>query len=367
LRAEEETAYLPNERLGAELEGRLRRVEERPAPVASSGDPIPAVADPAGAPPMPPRDPQRERVSDPLNETAFVPVHVRPHDSFDGPPLLGPPAAPAAQTASNGPTAPQPSAAEAALPHRAAVRRYDPIVRPFVVIATYNERANIDRLIEQVLGADPRLAVVVVDDNSPDGTADVVRQLSRRHEGRILLHERAGKFGYGTAFAEGIARARKAGASAIVSMDADFSHDPGEVGAMLERLAATGADIVVGSRYCGGVRVLNWQFYRLILSVWANFYARTLLNLPAMDVTSGFRVYRAPVFDNVDPATVSARGYAFLVELLYRLHRRGATMVEHPIVFSERRDGQSKMSKGIIVEAALRPWVLLAKRLLRLL
>jgi dolichol-phosphate mannosyltransferase len=240
----------------------------------------------------------------------------------------------------------------------------DPLERPFVVIATYNERTNIERLLPAVLALDPPVSVLVVDDNSPDGTAKAVEAEKERFPGRVHLLGRPGKMGYGSAFAAGIAEARRRGATAILSMDADFSHDPADAPRLLAALSEEGGlDVVAGSRYVGGIRVLNWPFFRLLLSVFANNYARAILGLPIHDATSGFRAYRADVFDRVDLAKIKARGYAFLVEALYRMKRAKLRIGERPIVFSERRDGQSKMSKAIIFEAALRPWWLLLMRL----
>jgi dolichol-phosphate mannosyltransferase len=242
-----------------------------------------------------------------------------------------------------------------------------PLTRPFVVVATYNERSNMERLAPKLMALEPPVDALIVDDNSPDGTGDAIEKMAEDFPGRLHLLRRPGKLGYGTAFAEGIARARELGATAIVSMDADFSHDPADVPDLLRALDEQGFDIIVGSRYTGGVRVLNWPVFRLLLSVFANNYARLLLGLPVKDATSGFRAYRADVFDKVNLGRIRARGYAFLVEALFRMKCRGLTMGEWPIVFSERRDGRSKMSRTIIFEAALRPWWLLLLRLLRLL
>jgi dolichol-phosphate mannosyltransferase len=239
-----------------------------------------------------------------------------------------------------------------------------PLARPFALVATYNERANIELLGPAILALEPPASLLVVDDASPDGTAQAVEALAERFPGRVHLLRRPGKLGYGTAFAEGIGEALRLGATAIVSLDADRSHDPADIPPMLAAMEREGWDVVVGSRYLGGVRVLNWPVYRLLLSVFANRYAGLLLGLKVTDATSGFRAYRAEVFAKADPRHVKARGYAFLVETLYRARRGGARIGEHPIVFSERRDGQSKMSKWVILEAALRPWQLLALRLL---
>jgi dolichol-phosphate mannosyltransferase len=233
-----------------------------------------------------------------------------------------------------------------------------------VVIATYNERANVERLGPELLALEPPTELLVVDDNSPDGTAQAVEELAQRFPGRVHLVRRPRKMGYGTAFVAGIAEGRRLGATEIISMDADRSHDPADVPGLLETLRGGNWDVVVGSRYAGGVRVLNWPVYRLFLSVFANNYARLLLGLPVKDATSGFRAYRAEVFDAVDLSLVRARGYAFLVETLYRIKRQGMRIGEHPIIFSERRDGQSKMSRRVILEAAWRPWWLLLLRLL---
>jgi len=235
---------------------------------------------------------------------------------------------------------------------------------PFVVIATHNEAANIGSLSRTLLTLDPPLRLLLVDDASPDGTAEVAERTAAEAgaSDRLTVLRRPGKLGYGSAMAEGIAKARSLGATAIVTMDADFSHDPASVPALLRRLRESGADLAIGSRYVGGIRVLNWPVFRLLLSVFANFYANLILGLRVTDATSGFRAYRAGVFDAVDLGCIKARGYAFLVEGLYRMKCRGFTAAEEPIVFSERREGQSKMSKWIIIEAAFRPWWLLLLR-----
>jgi dolichol-phosphate mannosyltransferase len=236
-----------------------------------------------------------------------------------------------------------------------------------VVIATHNERANIGPLLQQLFAhQQPAVCVVLVDDASPDGTVAEARRQAAESDAteRLTVIERPGKLGYGSAMAQGIARAREMGATAIVTMDADFSHDPAAVPALILRLDDP-ADCVVGSRYIGGIRVLNWPVFRLLLSVFANFYAGLILNLRVTDATSGFRAYRSEVFERVDLGAIRARGYAFLVEGMYRLRCAGFTVAEEPIVFSERREGQSKMSKWIILEAAFRPWWLLLLRLLR--
>jgi dolichol-phosphate mannosyltransferase len=199
------------------------------------------------------------------------------------------------------------------------------------------------------------LEVVIVDDSSPDGTADLVRERFEE-DGRVHLIMRAGDRGYGTAMVEGFRWCLKAGAGRVVTMDADFAHDPDAVPLLLE--ASEESDLVIGSRYAGGVRVLNWSPQRLLLSMFANRYARTILGSKVRDMTSGFRCYRREVLKSIGMDRLRARGYAFLVQMLYYTERAGFEVQEVPIVYTERRAGQSKMSKAIMFESALVPWKL---------
>lgn len=232
----------------------------------------------------------------------------------------------------------------------------------YVVLATYNERNNIERLLNELLALPLDARVVVVDDNSPDGTAAAVSALAGQFPGRIDLISRPGKMGYGSAFVAGFRRALELGATQIVSMDADFSHDPHSVPDLVAALGP--ADLAIGSRYVGGIRILNWSLRRLLLSSFANFYVNLILGFRVQDSTSGFRAYQAGVLRAIPFGRIQSRGYAFLVELLASVKARGYRVTECPIVYAERRAGQSKMSQGVILEAIGRPWLILLRRLL---
>jgi len=234
--------------------------------------------------------------------------------------------------------------------------------RVAVVLATYNERANLERLLPELLALALRPQVIVVDDGSPDGTAQVVREWTQREPERVTLIERPRKAGYGSAFVAGFRRALESDVDVVVSMDADYSHDPQSVPALVERLAA-GCDLAIGSRYVGGLRILNWSMRRLLLSSCANQYVKLLLGFKVTDCTSGFRAYRAEGLRAIPLEQAHSQGYAFLVELLEAVTRRRLTVAEVPIVYTERREGHSKMSKRVIGEAVLRPWAILLARL----
>jgi dolichol-phosphate mannosyltransferase len=233
--------------------------------------------------------------------------------------------------------------------------------RVAVVVATYNERSNIERLIPDLMEVDGSLHVVIVDDSSPDGTGDAVRECIERFPGRIGLVERSGKLGYGSAVVAGFRKVLDDDFDIIVTMDADFSHDPASVPDLIAAL--TEAELVIGSRYVGGIRILNWSMGRLLLSSCANLYVNAILRYHITDCTSGFRAYRAEVLRGIDLDRASSRGYSFLVELLELAIRAGCSVHEVPIVYTERRAGKSKMSRGVIAESVVRPWFLLARRL----
>ena len=224
-------------------------------------------------------------------------------------------------------------------------------MKTLTLMVTYNEADNISRLIPEILKHLPATSVLVVDDNSPDGTANVVRTLGE-HDPRIAVICRTHERGYGSAMIAGMQQAIANGYESILTLDADFSHDPADLPRLLEGLL--GADVAVGSRYAGGVRVLNWEVRRLLLSLGANAYVRLLTGLACVDCTSGFRAYRAAVLQQGRLHEIKTTGYAFLPELLFNLN--GARVVEVPICYTERRRGESKMSKGVIAEGLVRPW-----------
>lgn len=229
-----------------------------------------------------------------------------------------------------------------------------------VVVPTYNEHANLGELAAGVLAAGADVHLIVVDDDSPDGTGALADDLAAR-TGRVSVIHRAGKMGLGTAYIEGFTRALEHGADHVFSMDGDLSHDPARLPAFLEGLRD--ADVVVGSRYVHGISVVNWSLRRLILSEGANVYVRRLTGLPVRDCTSGYVGYRRRVLESIDFATVHSEGYSFLVELKYRARRRGFALAEVPIIFVDRRMGASKMSGAVMREAFWLPWRLMLDRL----
>ncbi len=227
-----------------------------------------------------------------------------------------------------------------------------PINKAIVVIPTYNERESINKALDLVLNLPRKVDVLVVDDGSPDGTADVVRSRAEFNK-RVFLLEGTEKAGLGTAYRRGFQWALKNGYEAAVEMDADLSHDPADIPQLLEKLEK-GAHIAVGSRYLGGISVLNWPQSRLFISTFGGFYVRTLTALPMSDPTSGFKAIRADVLRDLDWSKVQAEGYAFQIELHHTAWKQGYTINEVPIVFTERREGDSKMSTAISLEAAWR-------------
>jgi dolichol-phosphate mannosyltransferase len=221
--------------------------------------------------------------------------------------------------------------------------------RALVIVPTYNERENISRLIETVLAQDERLEVLVVDDGSPDGTGEIVDRIITTNR-RVHIHRRPKKLGLGTAYLAGFRWAIERQYDLMLEMDADFSHDPAHLPEFLR--AAERADVVLGSRYREGkVTVVNWPIGRLILSYYANVYARVVTGLPVWDGTGGFKCFRRKVLETIDLNAVRSNGYAFQIEMSFRAWKRGFKIVEIPIVFVDRTEGTSKMSGSIVGEA----------------
>ncbi len=226
--------------------------------------------------------------------------------------------------------------------------------RALVIVPTYNERENIARLIETVLAQDPRLDVLVVDDGSPDGTAEIVAGLGAEST-RVHILRRPRKMGLGTAYVAGFRWALDRGYDFMFEMDADFSHDPAHLPQFLRAIEQ--ADLVLGSRYRQGkVTVVNWPIGRLILSYFANVYARGVTGLPVWDATGGFKCFRRSVLAAIDLNDVRSNGYAFQIEMSFRAWRQRFRIVEIPIVFVDRTEGQSKMSGAIVREAIWMVW-----------
>jgi dolichol-phosphate mannosyltransferase len=222
-----------------------------------------------------------------------------------------------------------------------------------VVIPTYNERENVQRIVPALLNGREGLRVLIVDDNSPDGTADVARQLGKE-DPRIAVLVRPQKQGIGPAYLAGFQRALEDGADFVVQMDADFSH-PVDMVPELLRLA-TDHDLVLGSRYLKGITVVNWPMSRLLLSYYGNLYARWVTGLPVADVTGGFKCWRRELLARIPLSEVRSNGYAFQIEMTYRAWRLGARLCETPILFVDRTVGDSKMNKRIALEALWIVW-----------
>jgi dolichol-phosphate mannosyltransferase len=222
--------------------------------------------------------------------------------------------------------------------------------KTLIVIPTYNEKDNLPALLDALTGFPEQIHVLVVDDGSPDGTGDIAEQWSRRTD-RVHLIRRAGKQGLGSAYVAGFRWALERDYERIFEMDADFSHDPKYVPGMLE--ASEDADVVIGSRYLTGVNVVNWPMSRLLLSWFANKYAKFVSGLPIHDCTAGFKCFRREVLEKIDLDRIAASGYGFQIELHYKAWKKGFKLAEVPIVFVDRRAGSSKMSGLIIREALL--------------
>ncbi len=222
-------------------------------------------------------------------------------------------------------------------------------MRSVIVLPTYNERENIEVFLRLVREVDASIDVLVVDDNSPDGTADAARSLAGELGGIAVL-SRTVKDGLGSAYRAGFARALGEGYDVIISMDADLSHDPASIPTMLA-VIETGADAVIGSRYVRGGGTTDWPTHRRLLSKWGNMYTRSVLQISANDCTSGYRAYTADALRAIEPTTTEAEGYAFLTELVRRLDRAGKDVTETPIIFRDRERGKSKMSGRIVIES----------------
>lgn len=223
--------------------------------------------------------------------------------------------------------------------------------RSLVIIPTYNERENITLLLEAIFALPVDFDVLIVDDNSPDGTATIVRGLQPTYHGRIHLLERPGKQGLGTAYVAGFRFAIEREYEYIFEMDADFSHDPKDLVRLYEACAREGHDLAIGSRYVRGVNVVNWPMKRVLVSYFASYYVRKITGMPFKDATAGFKCYRRRVLEAIDPNRVRFVGYAFQISMKYNAWLYGFNIVEIPIIFTDRTRGVSKMSSKIFWEA----------------
>ncbi|MDP6820195.1 MAG: polyprenol monophosphomannose synthase [Candidatus Marinimicrobia bacterium] len=226
-------------------------------------------------------------------------------------------------------------------------------MKTLIISPTYNEKKNIKALVAQVLDLNPDYHLLIIDDNSPDGTASAVKELQTEYT-NLHLEERPGKAGLGTAYIYGFKWALERDYEAVVQMDADLSHDPGDVLRLVKQLETH--DLVIGSRYIHGVSVVNWPIRRLILSYGANLYSSIVTGMPLKDSTGGFKAWRREVLETVQLDQVRSQGYSFQIEMNFRTWRRGFTIIEEPIIFTDRTIGESKMSKTIMYEAIWMVW-----------
>ena len=230
--------------------------------------------------------------------------------------------------------------------------------RILVVVPTYNERDNLPKMVERLLALPDGVEILVVDDGSPDGTGKWVVETSAG-EPRLHLLSRTAKNGLGRAYVAGFEWALSHGYDLVVQMDADFSHSPEDVPKLIAGIRNSGTDLAIGSRYAGGIRVINWPLNRLVLSVGASYYVKWITGMPVWDPTGGFKCWRRATLKSIDLPSVKSNGYGFQIEMNHRTWIRGLRIVEVPIIFADRVEGTSKMSKKIVVEALLMVWGLL--------
>ena len=224
--------------------------------------------------------------------------------------------------------------------------------RKAVIIPTYNEKENIEAIIRAVLALEDGFHILVVDDGSPDGTAEIVKRLQATDfPDSLFILERSGKQGLGTAYMTGFRWALEHGYDYVIEMDADFSHNPDDLPRLYHACCDGGADLAIGSRYCNGISVINWPIGRVIMSYYASKYVRTMLRMKVYDSTAGFKCYRRKVLETIDFDRIKMRGYGFQIEMKYNAYKLGFKIAEVPIIFVDRKQGTSKMSSGIFGEA----------------
>ena len=220
-----------------------------------------------------------------------------------------------------------------------------------VIIPTYNEKENIEKIIRYVFNLPDEFHILIIDDGSPDGTAGIVKRLMQEFDGRLFLEERRGKLGLGTAYIHGFKWCIAHNYDFVFEMDADFSHNPDDLIRLYKACAEGGADASVGSRYVTGVNVVNWPMKRVLLSYFASKYVRFITRMPLRDSTAGFVCYTARALKSLDFDKIQFKGYAFQIEMKFKIWNGGLSIVEVPIIFTDRKEGTSKMNGGIIKEA----------------
>jgi dolichol-phosphate mannosyltransferase len=242
------------------------------------------------------------------------------------------------------------------VPYSYDINLPDDLPPTLIIVPTFNEVQNIGMLLNEMMALPKAISVLVIDDGSPDGTPEIVRSIQEKHPDRLTMIERGKKLGLGTAYITGFRYALENGFEIIGEMDADLSHSPLDVPRLMLPILDDEADVTIGSRYVGGVRVMNWPIRRVLLSYGASVYTRVITRLPIFDVTAGFKCYRREVLEAIDLDRIKSEGYSFQIELKYRAWKLGFRLKEVPIVFTERTEGDSKMSKRIVREAAVKVW-----------
>lgn len=220
-----------------------------------------------------------------------------------------------------------------------------------VIIPTYNEKENIENIIRAIFSMEKQFHILVIEDNSPDGTADIVRRLQTEFTDRLFMIERKGKLGLGTAYITGFKWSLEHGYEYIFEMDADFSHNPNDLPRLYDACAKDGADLAIGSRYITGVNVVNWPMGRVLMSYFASKYVRFITGIPVKDTTAGFKCYRRKVLETIELDKIHFKGYAFQIEMKFTTYKYGFKIKEVPVIFINRELGTSKMSGGIFSEA----------------
>ena len=223
--------------------------------------------------------------------------------------------------------------------------------RKIIIIPTYNEKENIEKIIRAVFSLEGEYHIIIIEDNSPDGTGQIVKRLQKEFPERLFMIERTGKQGLGTAYIAGFKWSIGHGYDYIFEMDADFSHNPEDVPRLFEACAKDGADVAIGSRYCNGISVINWPIGRVIMSYFASVFVRKVLDMKIYDSTAGFKCYKRKVLETIDLDNIRMKGYGFQIEMKYSAYKLGFKVKEVPIIFVDRKEGSSKMSSSIFGEA----------------
>ena len=220
-----------------------------------------------------------------------------------------------------------------------------------IIIPTYNEIENIENIIRKIFSLDELFEILIIDDGSPDGTAQNVKELQSEFSNKLFLEERTGKLGLGTAYIHGFKWALEKDYEFVFEMDADFSHDPDDLLRLLEACQENGGDLAIGSRYVKGVNIVNWPMSRLLMSYFASKYVKTITGMPIHDSTAGFKCYKRKVLEKINLDKIEFVGYAFQIEMKFKAWKHGFNIIEVPVIFTDRQEGNSKMSGGIFYEA----------------